>query len=260
MLRFILELTFWQGIVLTASIIVISGILVILTTKKFLSPYIEKQHEKIGRLLFRVSASLIAFLISLSYANERVAQSKIVDAMEEEASIVGSTFFLLDELDSEDAEIIEEKLAKYVILTIEDNWETIDTNPYFSDGPQTLKAAYFATLRMTTENAKERIIQSKLLSNFDEIIRLMQVRIYSNHALMPNLVYILCIGMFFMWIFYTVYRIDVISLGFITLYNLFLGILIYFVLALSNPLVGPLKINAHAFEVIQEKGIEAQIN
>lgn len=260
MLKYILELSFWQGVVLTTTVISLSGLLTILIAKKVLSPHIEKQHEKIGRLLFRVSASLIAFLISLSYANERVAQSKIMDALEEEASLVGSTFVLLDELDPKEAKIIEEKLENYVILTIEDNWETLDTNPYFSEAPQTLKAAYFTALRMTAETRKEQIIQAKLLSNFDEIIKLMQVRIYSNPVLMPSLVYILCIGMFFMWIFYTVYRIDVISLGFITLYNIFLGVLIYFVLALSNPLVGPLKINAHAFEIIQEKGIEVQTN
>ena len=49
---------------------------------------IQKEREKVGRLLFRVSAGLIALLVSLSYANERVRQSKIIDSMEEEASLL----------------------------------------------------------------------------------------------------------------------------------------------------------------------------
>jgi hypothetical protein len=63
-----------------------------------------------------------------------------------------------------------------------------------------------------------------------------------------------------MWVFFTVYPVDLIPLGFITLYNIFIGTLIYFVLALSNPLAGPLKIDAHSFEVIQSKGIEKIVN
>lgn len=56
------------------------------------------------------------------------------------------------------------------------------------------------------------------------------------------------------------YTIDAVTIGFISLYNLFIGTLIYFVLALSNPLAGPMKINAHSFEVIQSKGIEKVVN
>lgn len=260
MLKFILELSFWQGMFLTTFVVGLTGAVVILATKKFLAPHIQKQHEKVGRLLFRVTASLIAFLISLSYANERVAQSKIMDALEDEAALIGSTFVLLGELHDQDTEQIENKLAEYISHTIMDEWSTINTDPFFSKGPQALKEAYSLTLKMVPHNEREQTIMSKLLGNFDEIIRLMQVRIYSNPILMPSLIYILCIGMLFMWVFYTVYKIDLISMGFITLYNLFLGVLIYFVFALSNPLVGPLKINAHAFEIIQEKGIDPRIN
>lgn len=193
MLEFILKLSFWQGLFLTMVSIALIGAAVIFLVKKYVSPHLKKQHEKLGRLLFRVTAGLIALLISLSYAHERVAQGKIMDALEEEASsLVNSAL----------------------------------------------------------------ILKNKLLNNLDRIIQLMQVRIYSQSVLVPNLIYILCMGLLFMWIFYTVYPVDFISMGFITLYNLFIGTLIYFVLALSNPLAGTLKINAHSFEVIQSKGIE----
>ncbi len=256
MLKFILEFTFWQGIFLTTFVVGLSGLIVILVAKKFLSPHIKKQHEKIGRLLFRVTASLIAFLISLSYANERVAQSKIMDALEDEAALLVSTIILLREMDTPESKNIENKISEYIDITIRDDWQAVENDPYFSEGPQTFSRAYSMTLKLNPSNREQEIMQTKMLSNFDQIIRLMQVRIYSNPVLMPSLIYILCIGMLFMWIFYTVYTIDIISLGFISLYNIFLGVLIYFVFALSNPLVGPLKIEAHAFEIMQEKGIE----
>ena len=145
-------------------------------------------------------------------------------------------------------------------MNIRDYWKTVKSNPYYSDASLRLTEAYKLAANMVTTNSNEATLKNKLLSNLDRIIQLMQVRIYSQTVLIPNLIYILCLGLLFMWVFYTVYPVDLISMGFVTLYNLFIGTLIYFVLALSNPLAGPLKINAHSFEVIQSKGIEKVVN
>lgn len=260
MLEFILDLSFWQGLILTTLSIGLIGIAVILVVKKYVAPHLKKQHEKVGRLLFRVTAGLIALLISLSYANERVAQGKIIDSLEEEASLLVNSALILNIIENPQNDVIRGKIIEYIDLTVRDEWKTVNSNPYFSDSTKRLKEAYMLTASLAVANADEAMLKSKLLSNLDRIIQLMQVRIYSQTVLIPNLIYILCLGLLFMWVFYTVYPIDVISLGFVTLYNLFIGTLIYFVLALSNPLAGPLKINAHSFEVIQSKGIEKVVN
>ena len=59
-----------------------------------------------------------------------------------------------------------------------------------------------------------------------------------------------------MWIFFTVYQLDVVSLLFLTLYNVLIAILIYFVFALSNPLIGPLKVKPHSLTIVKTKGFE----
>ncbi len=260
MLEFILNLSFWQGLLITTLSIGLIGFLVILVVKKYVSPHLKKQHEKVGRLLFRVTAGLIALLISLSYANERVAQGKIIDALEEEASLLVNTAFVLTIFDNAQSDIIHEKIIDYIDLTLKDEWKTVGSNPYFSEATNRLKEAYVLTSQLTTLNSDEQMLKSRLLDNLDSIIQLMQVRVYSKTVLIPNLIYILCLGLLFMWVFYTVYPVDLISMSFISLYNIFIGTLIYFVLALSNPLAGPMKIKAHSFEVIQSKGIEKAVN
>ena len=260
MLEFILDLSFWQGLLLTTLSIGLTGIVVILAVKRYIAPNLKKQHEKVGRLLFRVTAGLIALLISLSYANERVAQGKIIDALEEEASLLVNTAFVLTIIDNAQGDIIREKIIDYIDLTLQDEWKTVGSNPYFSAATNRLKEAYVLTTQLPASNSNEEMLKSKLLDNLDGIIQLMQVRVYSKTVLIPNLIYILCLGLLFMWVFYTVYPVDLISMGFISLYNIFIGTLIYFVLALSNPLAGPMKIEAHSFEVIQKKGIEKAVN
>lgn len=256
MLNFLLDISFWEGLVLLTLFVSGAGIAVVLVVKKFLGPKISKQHEKIGRLLFRVTAGLIALLLSLSFANERVGQSKIIDSLEEEASMIVNSMLILDNIGTDEAVSIQTNLAEYVRLTMSDEWKATNSNPYFSDATNKLAEVYFMAFRMNSTDKEEELLKIKLLDHLSEVMRLMQVRIYSENIPMPYLIYILFVGLLFMWIFYTVYKIDVISLSFITLYNIFIGILIYFVFAMSNPLVGPLKINAHSFEILHSKGIE----
>ncbi len=87
----------------------------------------------------------------------------------------------------------------------------------------------------------------------------MQVRIYSQHTMNPYLIYILFVGLVFMWVFFTVYNLDIISLSFLSLYNIFIAILIYLIFMLSNPLIGPLKLDAHSFNILKTKGIDVKL-
>ena len=80
-LEFLLEQPLLLG--LATFILFISSFcfVVVFVFKKIIRNRLTKQHEKVGRLLFRVTAGLIALLVSLSYANERVRQSKVMDSM-----------------------------------------------------------------------------------------------------------------------------------------------------------------------------------
>lgn len=260
MLEFILNLSFWQGLILTTTTICISGLTLIWIIKRIVQPHLTKEHEKVGRLLFRVTAGLIALLVSLSYANERVAQSKIVDSLEAEASLIVNSILILDMIDDPGAMKIRMALIDYVSMTMTKNWQDIGSDPFFSKAPTRLREAYKLAVGIDIQDPDSKALKERLINNLDQVVQLMQVRVYSSSAILPNLIYILFLGLFLMWTFFTVYKLDTISLSFITLYNLFIGVLIYFILALSNPLTGPLKIDANAFEVVDEKIIQRQFN
>ena len=216
----------------------------------------NKEHEKVGRLLFRVSAGLIALLVSLSYANERVRQSKIIDSMEEEASLLVNVSMKLGHLESVEAKNAFEKIKDYVALTINDDWKIIENDPYFSRISQSLVEAALLISKIQPQNESETQQKKILLNEINEITKLQQIRIYSHYAATPYLIYILLCGLTFMWIFYSVYKVNFVSLFFLTLYNILIAILIYFVFSLSNPLVGPLKIKPDSFIIVQSKGFD----
>ena len=255
-LEFLPELPVLTGLIIFISFISLLGLIVFVLTRSLIKNRLTKEHEKVGRLLFRVSAGLIALLASLSYANEKVRQSKIIDSMEVEASLIVNITVKLNQFDSFEAKNAFIKVKDYVRLTIDDDWKNIEKDPYFSKISESLFDAQLLISKIPTQNATETHQKNLLLREINEIIKLQQIRIYSQYPSTPYLIFILLCGLLFMWIFYAVYSINTVSLFFLTLYNILVTILIYFVFSLSNPLFGPLKINHDPFIIVQTKGFD----
>lgn len=215
-----------------------------------------KQHERVGRLLFRVTAGLIALLVSLSYANERVRNNKIVDALEEEAALIINVGMRLNHFESVEAESAFKKIYDYVEFTINDDWKYMGSDPYFSNITQSLVEAYYLTTSIATNNEFEDLEKKMILNDLNEIISLGHKRVYSELPSTPYLIYILLSGLTFMWIFFSVYKSDFVSILFLTLYNVLVAILIYFVFSLSNPFSGPLKVKPESLIVVKTKGFD----
>ena len=95
MLDTFLELSVINGLITIILGTVIPGIVFIFFVRKMVIPGLRKQHERVGRLLFRVSASLLALLISLSYANEKVNYDKVVNSLEAEAALIANVMIKL---------------------------------------------------------------------------------------------------------------------------------------------------------------------
>jgi len=258
-MNYLLELNAWLGLFVVITVMTLAGLIVVTQVKKRIQHKITKQHEKVGRILFRVTAGLIALLISLSYANEQIKQYKIMDAMETEAALLTSAVVKLNMLHSEKSTIITQKLKQYVEATISDNWKSTEANPFFSKTSGLLIESNRLAYSLPVKNQNEEKIKHDIIENINDITKLMQVRIYSQHTMNPYLIYILFVGLVFMWVFFTVYNLDIISLSFLSLYNIFIAILIYLIFMLSNPLIGPLKLDAHSFNILKTKGIDVKL-
>lgn len=258
-MNFIFYLPVWQGLLILIFSTLSIGILVVYGTRRLIKDRLTKQHERVGRLLFRVSAGLIALLISLSYANERLEHNTVRNSLETETALIANAYVKLGIHNTPTADSIRQELRKYVEYTINDKWEEVNEDPYHSHITQSIVKVIGLAYHLTAETESQQLSKNIIISELNEVVNLMQVRFYAKHAMLPFLVYILGAGMLFMWIFFAVYNIDLLSIAFLSIYNAFLVILIYFVIMLSNPMVGTLKIDAAAFEVLKTKGFDRMI-
>jgi hypothetical protein len=252
---YILSLELWEGLILVVGGTSFTGIAFYYVIRRSLRSHLKKNHEKVGRLLFRVTASLIALLISLTFANENIAYNKLVDSMVEETSTISNVFIKLEMYNTEQTEEIRNGIIEYVRLIIDDNWKNTIANPYFSRANRALISLNKSVFALPEKDNLQKNLKLEIIQDMHEIFRASQIRIYSSSFHIPALIYILIVGMFIVWCFYSVYPFDKISVLFISLYNLFIAVVLYFVILLGNPLSGPLKIDPVPFKVLEEKGL-----
>lgn len=255
-MQYFLSLSLWDGLLFASLIIVIPALIIAYTVRALIRNHLTKQHERIGRLLFRVTASLLALLISLSYANEKINYNKVRDSLEEEASLIAGVVIKLALHQSNEAELIRTGLLKYVNYTIEDEWQHMVSNPYQTKmmGVMVRVNTFARTLPSDTE--LKRILKTEIIQDIDMITKTMQIRFYSTSFRLPYLTYITAFGLIISWCFFAVYELDGISVSFLSIYNMFIAVLIYFVIMLGNPLTGPLKIDPEPFKSLEQMGLE----
>ena len=251
-----LDLSVLNGLILITLGVAIPGLVVIFIARAIVRSRIRKQHERVGRLLFRVTASLLALLISLSYANEKVGYNKVVNSIEAEAALIASADLKLGMHRTELAEKIRADLLQYVQFTIDDDWNKVVSDPYVSKSWGTIVLINIEVRSLSEDNNMQALLKSSIIQEIDLITKTLQIRIYSTYFHMPYLTYILGLGLLIVWCFFSVYRLDRISVFFITIYNMYIGILLYFVIMLGNPLGGPLKIDPAPFKTLKEMGLQ----
>lgn len=230
----------------------LSSIIVYLSAHFFIRKQFKKQHERTGRVLFRTTASLLALLLSFTFANQRVNYYKIKDALESEASQLVDIWLDLQLFGTQEALDIQEKVKHYIRSILHEEISYEEQKPFFGPPVGIFIMLYNDISELETTTPKQERLKQNLLTDIDEVSDFMQVRSYRARPEPLNLIYIAAFGFYVCSILFSVYRPDRISITFFSLYNAFVSIVLYFIIMMNNPLIGPLKIENEPFKMIIE--------
>lgn len=229
---------------------IICSLIIYLLARLAVKNRIKKQHERTGRVLFRTTASLLALLLSLSFANQRVNYYKIKDALESEASQLVDIWLDLQLYGTDEAKELQTKVRFYIRSILKDEIDYKHENPLFGPPVGIFMMLYSQISDLEPETEKQARLKENLLADVDEVSDFMQVRNYRSRPEPLILIYIAAFGFVVSSILFSVYPPDRISISFFTLYNAFVAIVLFFIIMMNNPLIGPLKIENEPFKMI----------
>lgn len=228
------------------------SLFIYLISHKAIKKRLNKQHERTGRVLFRTTASLLALMLSLSFANQRINYYKIKDALESEASQLVDIWLDLQLYNTPESLDLQEKVKFYIRSILHEDIDYTVENPLFGPPVGIFIMLYNQISELEPESTKQKLLKQNLLMDVDEVSDFMQVRNYRSKPEPLILIYIATFGFIVSSILFSVYKPDRITISFFTLYNAFVAIVLYFIIMMNNPLIGPLKIQNEPFKMIIE--------
>lgn len=253
MINLLLKLPLFAGILLFLVCIVTLGIIIFFSSHYFyIKGKISKSQVQVGRVLFRTSASLLALLLSFTFASQRVDYFKIKQSLEYEASQLVDIHIDLGLFDSPSAELISQNVRDYVGIILEEGWKPITENPFESSTFVQFLEIYQDIHNLEANDALQLQLKESLIADIDEVSGYLQVRFYMTRPEIPFLAYIALFGFVVVMIFFSVYTPDKVSIAFISLFNAFIGLVLFFILLMNNPLIGPIQIQPEPFQILQD--------
>lgn len=259
MSELLLRIPLYIGLPMFMIFIVLLGGLIYIGSHRLLKRYIQKQHERVGRVLFRTSASLLGLILSFTFANQRVDYFRLKQSLVSEASQIVDIHMGLNLYNSPEAERIQEEVRDYVFFITEDGWKSINKDPFLSRTFSQFFKIYVHIHELKPGNPFQEEVRSSLVADIDQVSDYLQVRMYSTRPEQFNLIYSSVFGLFVIMVLFSVYPPNGLNIMFLSLYNAFIGLLLYFILMMNNPLTGPLQLKAEPFNLLKET-IESNLN
>ncbi len=246
------ELPFFIGLPIFMILVAVLAAIIYLVSNNLVRNHIKKEHERVGRILFRTSASLLALILSLTFANQRVEYFKIKNGLEIEAAKLVDVYRDLDLYETTEAESLIDELKLYIKITVENGWTSIEKDAFSSKEVLQFMKIYKRIHSLQAENEMQVRLRNNMLSDIDDISDYMQIRLYTALEEPRELLYTSIFGILVVMVLFSVYTPDKLNIFFVTMYNLFLGLVLYFIIMMGNPLKGPLQIKAKPFQLLAE--------
>jgi ABC-type multidrug transport system fused ATPase/permease subunit len=209
-----------------------TGFVVYLVFYKLISKYKREDMKEPTNNLFRVVGMLVSLMLALAFSDVIVELRTIRNAVQRETVAISDIFEVLKLFDIERTREIRTNLVDYSQAVIDDDW------PALADD-------------RLSKPAQEKML-SHMMADIDAISDYRVVRLNSALAQPPVYLFAIIFGFLVTMACFGAYRPQGPLVVLIFLYTVLVGLVLYLVLALSDPFQGDIGIAPTAFEHLVE--------
>ncbi len=228
------------------------GLLVYLVSYKLIATY--KTHDlkdEIGGL-FRVVGMLVSLMLSLAFGEVILEQVQIKNAVEREVVAISDAFKDLELFDIESTREIRETLIDYTRAVIEDDWPALANDNLSQRASKLERQLTEAVIRLNPTTPIQEKLFSRLLADFDLMSDFRMTRLDTALAEPPVYVLVIIFGFVVTMACFGAYRPQAPVVALVSLYTVFVGLVLYLILTLSDPFQGDIGVDPTSFEHLVE--------
>ena len=252
MIDFLLSLSTWTGCALAMGFTAVTGFVVYLVSYKLIAKYKREDMKEPTNNLFRVVGMLFSLMLALAFSEVIVEQRTIRNAVLRETVAISDIFDVLKLFGNEGTREHRTILIDYAQAVIDDDWPALSKDRLSPrvGALKTQLAEGVLNLKPATSNQEKML--SHILADIDTLSDYRVVRLGSALAKPPVFVYVIIFGFLVTMACFGAYRPQAPLVVLAFLYTVFVGLVLYLVLAMSDPFQGNFGVTPAPFEHLVE--------
>ena len=202
--------------------------------------------------LSRVLGMLVSLMLSLAFSSVIQELKAINHAMQREAVAISDIFNSLERIDVEGAKETQDILVEYTEAVIVDDWSSLANDQLGKQASALKRQLTDQVLGLEASTPLQQKQWSQILSDLDMISDHRLIRLDAALAEPPGYIYAIGCGFLLTMACFGVNKPTVTFVVLAGLLTAFVGVVIYLVLALSDPFQSQLGVDPKTFETMLE--------
>lgn len=252
MIEFILSLPTWIGCAFAMVSTTVLGLVVYVVSYKLIEKSKNVNLKEPINNLFRLVGILVSLMLSLAFGEVIAGWHAIKNAIDREAVAISDTYISLKYFDSEGTKEIRAILIEYTQAVIDDDWPAMAKDQLGQRTSALKRQVTEKVIELKPTNSIQKEIRSHILADIDTMSDYRLIRL--NHSMAKPPVYILVIifGFLVSMACFGAYQPQFPLIALVSLCTLFIGMVLYLILAMSDPFQGATIIDPTPFEYLIE--------
>jgi len=252
MIELLLSLPMWVGCIVAMISAVVVGLVVYFVSSKLITKYQRDELKDPTQSLFRVVGLLVSLMLSLAFS-EVIAEVRVIrNAIEREAVAISDTFANLELFDIERTQAIRTTLVEYTQAVIDDDWPALANDKLGQRTEALRKQLNEALMNLEPATSIQEKLWSFIMADMDALSDHRFIRLDAALAKPPVYIYVIIFGFLVTMACFGVYRPQGPLVVLVSLYTVFVGLVLFLIMKLSDPFQGDISVPPTAFEYLVE--------
>jgi len=196
---------------------------------------------------------LVSLFLSLTFADVVLELNQIEAAIEREAVMIVDIHRDLSRYDSDRARKAQALLVEYTQAVIEHDWPALANDGLSEEARALLWQLEDETLHLETTTSVQQILRSRINADVDQISDLRLTRLEQALAKPPLFLIVVIFGFLATMVCFGPHQPNRLTIVLLSLYTLLVGLVIYMILAFSDPFQGATGVDPTAIEFVLEQ-------
>jgi len=247
MIESILSLPTWIGCGIAMVSTTLLGLVVYVISYMFNEKYKKVELKDPITSLFRMVGILVSLMLSLAFGEVITEWQAIKNAINQESVAISDTYINLKYFDSEDTREIQAVLIDYAQAVIDDDWPAM-ANDRLGQKASALKRQFTEkVMELKPANSIQKEIRSGIIADIDTLSDHRLIRLNHSMAKPPVYVLVIIFGFLVSMACFGAYQPHFPLIALVSLCTLFIGMVLYLILAMSDPFQGRIIIDPTTF-------------